>query len=453
MAKKLNSVLGVDIGSQKIKIAEVKLQGREPTITALGIADTPEGAVDHTGVYNSDAVGDVLKMLVGQSGASVNQVVVSIAGQASVLVRTLEVPKMNPTELKEHMNWEITRNIPFAESTVVSDFKAFEPESPDAQNLDVVMAISPQSAVDTIVASIKRAGKNTAAIDVEPLSIARSLQASYAQDLSGLTVCTVDIGNKTTSINIFRDGKLLMPRTVPLGGEMITRALADNLGISVEEAENLKRTSASIPESASGSIIGGFGASTQQFAAYNPFADDPASMNPNLMPAGLETPAPSAAPYNPFADEPAPPYNAGAGSEPAPFMAGEPEPEPTVAMVPTPEPELPAAPNAPADDPETIRVYNGMASVIEEFVAEIRRSIDYFRSKGGDVNRIELMGGGAKLKGFDNFLAKAIGIPTEMYDPLRNIQVNAKKLDPSIVDENRQDLTVAIGNALHIAFD
>lgn len=237
MAKKLNSVLGVDIGSQKIKIAEVKLQGREPTITALGIADTPEGAVDHTGVYNSDAVGDVLKMLVGQSGASVNQVVVSIAGQASVLVRTLEVPKMNPTELKEHMNWEITRNIPFAESTVVSDFKAFEPESPDAQNLDVVMAISPQSAVDTIVASIKRAGKNTAAIDVEPLSIARSLQASYAQDLSGLTVCTVDIGNKTTSINIFRDGKLLMPRTVPLGGEMITRALADNLGISVEEAE------------------------------------------------------------------------------------------------------------------------------------------------------------------------------------------------------------------------
>lgn len=453
MAKKLNSVLGVDIGSQKIKIAEVKLQGREPTITALGIADTPEGAVDHTGVYNSDAVGDVLKMLVGQSGASVNQVVVSIAGQASVLVRTLEVPKMNPTELKEHMNWEITRNIPFAESTVVSDFRAFEPESPDAQNLDVVMAISPQSAVDTIVASIKRAGKNTAAIDVEPLSIARSLQASYAQDLSGLTVCTVDIGNKTTSINIFKDGKLLMPRTVPLGGEMITRALADNLGLSVEEAENLKRTSASIPESASGSIIGGFGASTQQFAAYNPFADDPASMNPNLMPAGLDAPAPSAAPYNPFADEPAPPYNAGAGSEPAPFMAGEPEPEPTVAMVPTPEPELPAAPNVPADDPEAIRVYNGMASVIEEFVAEIRRSIDYFRSKGGDVNRIELMGGGAKLKGFDAFLAKAIGIPTEMYDPLRNIQVNAKKLDPSIVDENRQDLTVAIGNALHIAFD
>lgn len=441
MAKKLNSVLGVDIGSQKIKIAEVKLQGREPTITALGIADTPEGAVDHTGVYNSDAVGAVLKDLATGSGATVNQIVVSIAGQASVLVRTLEVPKMNPAELKEHMNWEITRNIPFAESTVVSDFKAFEPEDPAAQSLDVVMAIAPQSAIDTVVALVKKAGKQTAAIDVEPLSIARSLRTSYAQDLAGLTACVVDIGHKTTSINIYRDGKLLLPRTVPLGGEMITRALADNLGLSLEEAEELKRTKAAIPESAAGSVFGGLGGgSTQQFQAYNPFADDPAMMNPALTPMGMP------------------------GAEPTPYSAGEPRAE---EPVPGPYDEPPAAPpaeelpTAPApvgapegsDDPETIRIYNAMASVIEEFVAEVRRSIDYFRSKGGDVDRIELLGGGAKLKGLDAFLSKTLGIPTEVYDPLRNIQVNAKKLDQEMVDHNRQDLTVAIGNALHIAFD
>ncbi|HRI44611.1 MAG TPA: type IV pilus assembly protein PilM [Fimbriimonadaceae bacterium] len=441
MAKKLNSVLGVDIGSQKIKIAEVRLQGREPTITALGIADTPEGAVDHTGVYNSDAVGAVLKDLAAGSGATVNQIVVSIAGQASVLVRTLEVPKMNPAELKEHMGWEITRNIPFAESTVESDFKAFESDDPAAQNLDVVMAIAPRSAIDTIVALVKKAGKQTAAIDVEPLSIARSLRTSYAQDLAGLTACVVDIGHKTTSINIYKDGRLLLPRTVPLGGEMITRAIADGLGLSIEEAEQLKRTKAGIPESAAGSIFGGFGGgSTQQFQSYNPFADDPAMMNPSLTPMGMP------------------------GDQPTPYSAGEPREDQPVAGAydeppaqPAPE-ELPTTPvpvgvPAEADDPETVRIYNAMASVIEEFVAEVRRSIDYFRSKGGDVDRIELMGGGAKLRGLDAFLSKTLGIPTEVYDPLRNIQVSAKKLDQEIVDQNRQDLAVAIGNALHIAFD
>lgn len=446
MAKKLNSVLGVDIGSQKIKIAEVKLQGREPTITALGIADTPEGAVDHTGVYNGDAVGQVLKDLAAASGCSVNHVVVSIAGQASVLVRTLEVPKMNPAELKEHMNWEITRNIPFAESTVVSDFKAFEPEDPDAQNLDVVMAISPQSAVDTVVALVKKAGKQTSAIDVEPLGIARSLQTSYGQDLAGQTICVVDIGHKTTSINIYRNGKLLLPRTVPLGGEMITRALADGLGISVEEAEDLKRTRAAIPDSAAGSVFGSYGGpATQQFQAYNPFADDPAMMNPDLAPAGMGgQPVDSGAeppPASPYEEPPAP-APAPAPASDAPYDA---TPGDAGSMVP--------APSETPDDPETVRIYNAMASVIEEFVAEIRRSIDYFRSKGGDVDRIELLGGGGKLRGFDRFLTKTLNIPTELYDPLRNLQINAKKLDPSVVDLNRQDLAVAIGNALHIAYD
>jgi len=44
-------------------------------------------------------------------------------------------------------------------------------------------------------------------------------------------------GHKTTSINIYRNGKLLMPRQIPIGGEMFTRAIADGLGISMAEAE------------------------------------------------------------------------------------------------------------------------------------------------------------------------------------------------------------------------
>jgi len=146
MARKLTSVLGIDIGSSKIKVCEIKTQGREPVVTALGIADTPEGAVDHTGIFNPDAVGEALKKAISDAGVSTAFAVVTLAGQASVLVRTLEVPKMNPAELKDHMQWEINRNIPFAESTIVSDFKPLGGEDPNAQNMDVVMAIAPPKA-------------------------------------------------------------------------------------------------------------------------------------------------------------------------------------------------------------------------------------------------------------------------------------------------------------------
>jgi type IV pilus assembly protein PilM len=424
MAKKLSSVLGVDIGSQSIKICEIRSQGKEPVVTALGIIPTPEGAVDHTGVYNSDAVGSALKQVLSQSGASVSQVVVSIAGQASVLVRTLEVPKMNAAELKEHMQWEINRNIPFAESTIVSDFKPLGGDDPNSPNMDVVMAIAPQSAIDTIMACIKKAGRSTSAIDVEPLSIARSIRRSYDDLLSDKTVCVVDIGHKTTCINIYHGDRLLMPRQVPVGGELFTKALADALSISVDDAEVLKLQQVQIPDWAGVTAAADAFADpgvTAGFAAYNPFADDPLPF----------TPAPAA---------------------PVPDVSNPFDPDATFAVDPTPSVGGVQTP-VPADDHPTDQYYNAIAPILEEFVSEVRRSIDYYRSRGGEIDAVELCGGGAKLGGLGSFLSKSLGIECDAYDPLRRLNVNARKVAPAFVEEHKQAFAVAVGNGLHIFFD
>lgn len=400
MAKKYTSVLGVDIGSQTIKVAEIRLQGRRPVITAYGMAQTPSGAVDHMGVHNPEAVGAVLKDLAASCGASVSDAVVSMAGQGSVLVRTLEVPTMSDGELKQHMEWEITRNVPFAESTVSSDFKAFPPATPDAQNMDVVMAIATQTSVDTAVSTLKKAGKKPAALDVEPLALARTLSIGYEGELAGKTVCVIDIGHKTTSINMYRDGQLLLPRQVPFGGEMVTRALADNMGMSFEDAEAMKVSSGELPESAP--------------AAFNPFDAGAAA-------ATVQS-------YNPFAsDSDVPTGSPDAEATPAPVVSG-------------------------GMSEEGSRIFNAISSVMDEFISEVRRSVDYFRSKGGEVDMIMVCGGGSKMKGMEKFLAGAIGVSVDRMDPARNVSVEAKKPDPALWDHGHEDFAVAIGNGLHIAF-
>lgn len=397
MPKKLNSVIGIDIGSQTIKVAELKAAGKEPSLTAMGMTATPEGAVDHTGIFNPDAVASALKGLLAETGTSVPFAVVSIAGQASVLVRTLEVPRMNPNELREHMAWEINRNIPFAESTVQSDFRALPDDDPNSPNMDVVMAISPQSAIDSVIASVKKAGKNVAAIDVEPLAIARALEFAYSDLYGGQTVCVIDIGSKTTSINIYRGSKLLMPRLIPIGGEMFTRAIADGTGVSMQDAEATKLQRAAIPETA-GAGGGGaaFGAATGEFQPYNPFSDEPAPAEP-------------------------PPQTADATPVPA----------------------------APSGDP----VFNSFSSVLDEAVAEIRRSVDWFRSRGSDIQHVLLAGGATRLNGLPGYLHRALGVPCDEFDPTRRLNVNLRKVAPGFVEEHRQEFAVAIGNALHVFFD
>ncbi|MBS1708878.1 MAG: type IV pilus assembly protein PilM [Armatimonadetes bacterium] len=403
MAKKYTSIVGVDIGSQTIKVAEVRLAGKQPTVTAIGMAMTPEGAVDHVGVHDPVAVGAVLKQVCSQCGANVGDAVVSLSGQGSVVVRTLEVPVMSDSELKQHMDWEITRNIPFAESDVVSDFAAFPANG--AQNMDVVMAIATQSTVNVIRDILKRAGKKPAALDVQPLSLARSLKTSYESEYAGKRVCVVDIGHKSSSISIFNDGKLVMPRQVPIGGEMFTRAIADAMSIPFAEAEGMKHAKGRIPDTAG------------QAPAFNPFGD-----------TGFATQ--QFQPYNPFAET----------EEAAPAA---------------PEEAAPAAPPAPAPvetgmDADETKLWNAMAPVADEFVSEVRRSVDYFRSKGGDVDVILLCGGGAGLRGVAPFIQSVVGIPTSVFDPTKGLPVTAKHADD--LEQEKQEFAVAIGNGLHIAF-
>lgn len=402
MAKRLNSVLGVDIGSQQIKVAEVRRIGNVPSVTALGVVPTPPGAVDHTAIFNPEAVGQAIKDAVKQSGASVKAMVVSLAGQSSVLVRTLDVPRMNEDELREHMQWEINRNIPFTESTIVSDYRPIPNGDPNSQNMEVVMAIAPQSAVNSLLALAKKAGKSIAAIDVEPLGLARLLRSNYDDLYGGRTVCVVEIGHKTSSINIFKGDYLVMPRQVLLGGELFTQEIARAYGVGEEEAEEIKRSrvdlhgfSAAAP-SFFGDPTGGYGGETTQFTSYNPFAGD----------TGVDEPAP-------MADEPAADL--------------------------TPQ----------VDDSDKGKTYRAMQSLLEEMVSEIRRSIDYYRGRGDDVHQILVCGGGSKLKGLPEYLQKSLEMPCDAFDPLRRLNVSAKRLPEGFLAEHGADFAVAVGNGLH----
>lgn len=452
MASKLSSVLGIDIGSQSIKVCEVKASGGSATVTAVGVVPTPEGAVDYSGVYNSEAVGAALKQIITQVGVSSSSAVVSIAGQHSVLVRVVEVPRMDPDkELKSHMEWEINKNIPFAETTIMSDYKVLPNADPNSQNMDVVMAMAPQSAIDTIVDCVKRSGKKPVAIDVEPLGIGRSVAASYPEFVNEKGVVVVDIGHSTTSINVYEHNNLVLPRPVPGGGELVTRAIADAMQIGVQEAESYKCTSFSVPESAtsgSGSFdpfaVGGatqafdpgFGNTYQAGApAYDVNATTGMSAQPDLD-------------IDPVTGLPVASQDQSSGYTNDPFAVTDaPAPEPT----PNATVSMPSAPVV--HDAATDHVFSAVQGILDDLVAELRRSIDYYNGRGGTVSRIVLCGGGSKLKGLTGYVQRSLNVTCEIYDPLRNLGLAPKKVGLDYINEYREQLAVAVGNGLHIMFD
>ncbi len=432
MAKQPSVAVGIDLGSRFIKIAEVRA-GRPPVVANIGIAPTPEGAIDSSGVLDKAAVAATVKKLLSETGVSTKQAAFALAGQNSVVVRVLEVPKMNPAELRQHMDWEIGRNIPFADTRVQTAYEVVRRPNanPNADNMEVVLAVAQQDAVDSLVDIADKVGLEPYAIDVEPLALARSLLLTQS-DLLNQNVAVVNLGAESTSIDIYSQGTLSFPRILPTGGNMLTRAIAERLMIQEAEAEQLKAQMAEV------------------LMDQIPQATSPFSV-PGAPTGGFYTPG--------FPSEPTLP------PEPSPFMtpgsftaSEEPQPDipPSPFAVPSePEPEAePALPAQSPTDPRKTEIFLAIYPLLEELVGEIRRSIEYFRSRNvdADVQQILLTGGGAIMPNLDQFIASAVGIPTVVGNPFKGVQLSVKRHGPEYVAANAHLMAVAVGMGLHISF-
>ncbi len=430
MAKQPGVVVGIDLGSRFIKVAEVRA-GRPSVVTNIGIAPTPEGAIDSSGIIDKAAVSATVKKLLSETGVSTKQAAFALAGQNSVVVRVLEVPKMSPAELRQHMDWEIGRNIPFADTRVQSAYEVVRRPNanPNADNLEVVLAVAQQDAVDSLVDIADKVGLEPYAIDVEPLALARSLLLTQS-DMQNQNVAIVNLGAESTSIDIYNQGILSFPRLLPTGSNMLTRAVAERMMISEAEAEQLKVQLAEV-------------LMDQIPQAPSPFAV------PGAPTGGFYTPGFTSEPT--IAPEPSPFMTPGSfttGEEPQPDIPSSPFAEP---IEPEPEPALPA--QSPTD-PRKTEIFLAIYPLLEELVSEIRRSVEYFRSRNvdADVQMIVLTGGGAIMPNLDQFIASAVGIPTVVGNPFKGVQVSVKRHGPEYVAANAHLMAVAIGMGLHASF-
>ncbi len=104
------------------------------------------------------------------------------------------------------------------------------------------------------VAAVNRAG-----LEVEGLLVS-GLAASYAtltDEEKYLGTLLLDIGAETTGLFIFQEGALAHAKIFPMGGQTLTEQIATSFGLSLEEAEAVKKESGTLhlPEKARGQTL------------------------------------------------------------------------------------------------------------------------------------------------------------------------------------------------------
>jgi type IV pilus assembly protein PilM len=388
------AVLGLDIGTRMIKYCELRPGREAPELVSWGAISTPENCISNGVIVDPPLLASAIREVLANGGAKSRQVHCAVASPSSLVVRPIEVPRMNEAELAETMRWEVERYIPFAASEVIVDYKPLLPleQIPvDAQNMEVFLAAGQEDMINAYIETLSLARLEPLSLDVESLASTRALVDINAdQGAYDRVIALVNVGAGTTDVVIVRKGVVALCRPVPLAGDNLTNAISEGLGKSFEEAERLKLEEGMIlfdPTLYRPALQGGEGAAPPPPTKVETFTPEEAS---------------------------GPVFDLGGESAPA-------GPTPPAAQTPQVS-SLPTT--VSAGDTMSRRVFDTIAPSLAEIVTEIRRSLDFYANRfpQARVEKVLAFGGTSRLPHFDVFLTNELGVPVELADPLRRLE-------------------------------
>jgi type IV pilus assembly protein PilM len=416
------AVLGLDIGTSRIKFVEARGTRSGPVVFNVGMGMTPRDTIANGVIVDPETLGAAVRQLLSEYGVRTRSVVSSVASQSSLVVRPIEVPRMSRDELKSTMQWEVDRHIPFAASEVVMSFEpliAPEELPEDAQNMEVLLAVAQEDMIEAHVQTLFNAGLDPVALDVEPLSAARSLidiighEGAYDH-----TFALLNIGANTTDLSIFRPGGLMsFTRPIPIAGDQITNAIAEAMGYEFQEAERSKIEEGKL------------------------YVEGAPALSASTTPSRDVEPEPEFGPITPPEEE-----EAGGGRV---FDLGADTGPSTPPQKPPAFGPLPAI-HAPTSGSPERQVYDAMLPTVVELVTEVRRSLEYYANRYPDtrVDKILLYGGTARLASFSDFMGNEVGSEVEVGNPFAHVNVDQGSVPAEMFRDNACFMPIVVGLAI-----
>ena len=235
--------VGIDFGSFELKAVQFAATPRGPVLEHVHKIATPANAVKDGVVTDTPLVGDAIRQLMADGAFTAKRTVTAVAGP-SVVVRQVTMPVMSERELRESTKFEAERFLPYSVDEAQMDAKILG-KAEDGQNMDVLIVAAQRDLVLSQASALQYAGLSPAIVEVEPFSMVRAMVAPGDPEFDQ-NVAIINVGAASTSINITKSGFVPFTRNVPIGGAQITRAIAQGLNISMDEAEAMKREKAAI---------------------------------------------------------------------------------------------------------------------------------------------------------------------------------------------------------------
>ncbi|UCG66476.1 MAG: type IV pilus assembly protein PilM [Deltaproteobacteria bacterium] len=240
---KKNQIVGIDIGSHSIKVAEIEDTAKGMILKNFGTIGLPQDAILEGSIKEMEIVSAALRNLLQNLKIKNRNVALSISGY-SVIVKKITIPRKEEKDLEESIQSEAEQYIPFDINDVNLDFQVLysgeeEPEEEGKESyMDVLLVAAKKDIVEEYISLLHLTELNPAILDIDAFALQNAFEISD-QEQSGCHAL-VHIGAQHLTINVIKDGVSIFTRDSSYGGSQITSEIQKKLNISYQEAERIK---------------------------------------------------------------------------------------------------------------------------------------------------------------------------------------------------------------------
>jgi type IV pilus assembly protein PilM len=226
--------VAIELGSERINIAQLQKKGADLTLKHLCSAEVPEGIFEEGRIVNPQELGDLIRTTLADRKIKATHVTTSVPMREAV-IRLIPLPaELNDREIRDLiLNHEAAMYLPYPREEVDLDYQKLDLVT-DEDGLDkvqVMLAATRKEVTDSYIETFQYAGLPVKVLEISSFAVLRTIKEQLRQFAPQEAVVLIDIEFDCTEIAIVVNGIPQFNRTVPIGTFQLQEALSTAMNL------------------------------------------------------------------------------------------------------------------------------------------------------------------------------------------------------------------------------
>lgn len=230
-------IIAIDIGSYAVKIAEISYKTRPMRVISAGIRTLPPGAIIGGNIQDAKIVELTIMELLKELhiGRFLRRAGLGMGG-SNAIVKRLKIAKNDTMDSRDQVYLEAEKQIQMDMNELYFDFSIENLKSD--KEINVIVAATKRDILDERIDLVLTSGLKIGVVDADVLALTNLMEYNFGL-VEGMTAI-VNIGHGSTTVVFLENGHFVYAREIGVGGEHYTKALSENMGTSIDIAEETK---------------------------------------------------------------------------------------------------------------------------------------------------------------------------------------------------------------------